>query len=343
MNTERQTARELVERIKDDEAQVIVSAERPAEYARLHHEHEVDVGASGVNPGEFFEEYFTRWLEKIAGLLPEPAQSAILQRLAIGCMEHMTVNAFITRSDDGECFAIVMNRALLTMINHYVKLEAAAIYPESVTYLEDLPLSMMSPDLYFLRRSKILKDYAETGLPYGVGLKFGLKSEALQFVDRTLRLLHLFVLAHELGHYLNGDLMVEANFAPGGRARRLSFGGQNVSHDLEFKADAVAFDLVLRVMNETQPALPARRALELSAVLLFNFLREISNKGSESHPRPGDRLIAITREFFGDEAAALMARTFDDTSAIREFQRKFGKQTVAELLDRRRSSMTSLT
>ncbi len=99
--------------------------------------------------------------------------------------------------------------------------------------------------------------------------------------------------------------------------------------------DETAFDIVLRVLRSVQPDYRARRALDLSATLFFNFVRDISNQGSETHPRPSDRLVEITRKFFGNDAAETMKQSFDDLTRIEEFRKQVDHLTVSDLLRNR--------
>lgn len=147
--------------------------------------------------------------------------------------------------------------------------------------------------------------------------------------------MHLFLLGHEVGHYINGDLNDQSHFVRCNWAPDASVFSANISHEMEFKADKVAFEVVLKSLAALQPDFPARRALDLSVTLFFNFVREISNSGSETHPRSSDRLLAVTHEFFGNDAASLMKKSFNDLSFIKAFQAQVGNQTVADILKTR--------
>ena len=103
-------------------------------------------------------------------------------------------------------------------------------------------------------------------------------------------------------------------------------------HAMEFKADAFAFESVLRCLNSRQPNYSARRAFDPSVTLFFNFVREIGNRGSETHPRPSDRMLAVARSFFGGDAASILERSFDDLKQVEIFKKEIGDLTVGELL-----------
>ena len=135
--------------------------------------------------------------------------------------------------------------------------------------------------------------------------------------------------------YLNGDLKVSAHFADSDLVAEGMVFGNNVSHAKEFKADAKGFELLLRALSVDGPDFPAHRVLQLSVVIFFNFLREISNRGSESHPAPSDRIVAVTKEFFGNEAGDVMERSFANPALVSEFEKMVGNETIAELLRRR--------
>jgi hypothetical protein len=324
--------REFLAQVKKARATAYPEPTPASEFLRLHLEQLKEVGAEFVNLEEFFDDYLTELFAVIVRNLPPKQQRDVTKRIAVGTLGNSRINAFIVRSSAGECFAILLNRALLATINHYVKLIAAANHPDAVIYCDGRSPTSLSKKDYLRLIAEMLRRYATTGEPRGPELKLALGSNAMAFVDEALRATHVFVLAHELGHYLNGDLTVRGNFARSDEAGDALVFRSNLSHNKEFKADEVAFDLVLRALRSVRADYRARRALDLSVILFFNFVREISNRGSESHPAPGDRLVALTRAFFGTDAADTMARSFNDLSQVAEFRSQVDHLSVAEVL-----------
>ena len=329
------TPKEFLAEVKRAKAFSNPAGEPEPEFLRIHAEQQRAVGAERVNPEKFFDDYLTQMFDLILSVLPPIRRAELKTRVAVGALDNAVMNAFITRDPSGENFAILLNRALLTMINHYVKLVASANYPDAVVYCGGKDVAGLSRANYLSLMNELLIRYAKTGKPRGPELKLALNSDAMSFVDAALKSLRLFVLAHEVGHYVNGDLTDEANFARSDEIPGASVFVQNLSHKKEYRADERAFDIALRVLREVEPDYRARRALDLSAMLFFNLVRDISNRGSPTHPRSSDRLLHITRAFFGEAAAVTLERSFSDLSQIQKFREQVDHLTVSEALRNR--------
>lgn len=309
------------------------------EFLEIHNEQQEALGTKEIIPEHFFDQYFNDLLELITATLTPALAEEVKERIAVGCIDHAYVNAFIIRSEDDANFAIVLNKALVTMTNHYAKLIAAAIHPDEVIQCNGRPGTDFQKRDYIRLSGEMLRRYGATGDPVGPELKLDLGSTALSRVDSMLQAMHLFVLAHEVGHYLNGDLGDLTNFRkPLSDSGERVFGSESVSHNMEYLADEVAFEVVARVWRSKDPNYPARKALDDSVTLFFNFLREVDNRGSESHPRSSDRILAVTNCFFGRQAADVMAASFDDISQIAVFQDLLGGITVSDLMSQNHTS-----
>ena len=302
------------------------------EYLRLHLEELASLGIEGVNPEAWFDGQLATMLDRIAGTLSPNAQALLKARVAVGTAELASANAWIIRSADGGVYAILIHRGLLSLMNHYVKLTAAAQDPAAVSFFEGHSAPVLPSATYTRVASIMLRRYAESGEVHGPELKFRSDSTTRLLVDGRLLMTHLFVLAHEVGHYVNGDLEADGHFSASTRMNGAEVFGVNVSHAMEFAADRFAFEAVLRLWFASDPSTAATIALYSSATLLFNVLREIGNSGSLSHPRPSDRLLAIVQSFFGPEAALLLAKSFDDLSYVASFGDHVGDRSVADLL-----------
>jgi hypothetical protein len=306
---------------------------KPAsEFRRIHAEQLERLGVGVINSEAYFDDYLPRLFGGIVDVLPERHRIAVKERIAVGILNNIQVNAFIVRSDDGKCFAVLLNRALLEVIHHYVKLVAAADYPDSVIYCNGEATAKLGKADYMALLNTLLKHYVTTGQPSGPELKLDLDSTGMSFVEEALSAIHFFVLAHEIGHYINGDLAVRTHFARADNLSGASMFLGNLSHQEEYAADDVAFDVILRVLANVTPDYPARLALYMSAYLFFCLVRDICNRGSETHPRPTDRLLTVTRSFFGDKGATLMAQGMTDVGKVLEFHDQFDHLTVTDVL-----------
>lgn len=304
-----------------------------AEYVRLHIEEAKQAGALDIEPETFLDDLYTSLLNKLVGLLPPNQGQMARESLAIGIVSNTDVNAFITRSKDRKHFAIGINSALNSMLTHFAKLATAANNPEAVIYCNGMDVRQLTRRDYITLSAMMLKKYGDTGVPEVPHLKFALSSPALKNLDFMLSAMLLFIVGHELGHFANGDLASDLHYSKADFLGGASIFDSSISHEQEFKADRTAFRLILRAVAAEQPDALARPLLDYSVTNVFNFLREISNRGSESHPRPSDRLLNVTREFFGVAAANTMEASFGDLREIELFQDLVGKKTVSQILN----------
>jgi hypothetical protein len=332
--------KDYLEQLKQLEAMPYKGTAASVAFLEIHKHQEAQLKAAGINVERFLDEYFTAILGKIAASLPNVIQADIERRIAVGCIDHPSVNACIVRSDDADVFGILLNRALITMLNHYVKLVAAANFPSSVLYCNGLDVTKLSRKSYTQISTQMLKQYGQTGQPVGPELKIALETEAMAYIDANLTMSYVFILAHEIGHFVNGDLGTTGNFVSCSWVSNTSVFSPSPSHAMEYKADEFAFECVLRACNAlpTRPA--SSQALFLSATTVFNFLREIENRGSESHPAPSDRLVHITEDFFGSPAASLMVQSFNNLALIEKLRALLDQKGIVQLLDARKAPST---
>lgn len=138
------TPADFLEQVKASEALAYIGAKPSPEFLAIHREQEKEFELEGLNPEKWLDDYFGEMLKLVNNAFPPSIQTEITQRIAVGCVDNADVNAFIIRSDDGQCFAILVNRALITMVNNYVKLIAAAGHPSSVIHCNGLPVEKLT-------------------------------------------------------------------------------------------------------------------------------------------------------------------------------------------------------
>ncbi len=307
-----------------------------ADYLSVHHDQEAALGVVGFDPQSFFDSFLSRTAVDIAELLIGPFRDEIPRIVSVGTCDNMEVNAFICRHPSARVYAVLVNRGFISVYNHYSKLIAAANFPGDVLFYQGISLAGLGPRTFSQAAQRMLAEYRDGHEVVGPELKLKLKSHAHSRTEFVLHNIYWLVVGHELGHYVNGDLedlhsLVEV---PGmAAAVRVASTG---SHDREFRADEFAFDALLRRVARDEPKFPARRLLDLSVTLFFNLMREISDRGSASHPPSSERLLRIVHTFFGERARAIMQASFSDLSKIEHFHREVGDRTVSQILDLRR-------
>jgi hypothetical protein len=318
--------------LRSQETVVVPPVHATPDYLKFHIAEMVRVGITAIDPQQWFDQFYSSLLEHIANALPIDTGSALLSEIAVGVVSDNKINACIVRHSDEHCYAILINRALVSVLTHYVKLIAAAQHPTDIAYFEGLLEPQLSAAIYTGVARRMLARYARSGEVAGPELKLKPNSDAALVVEVRLIAINMFVLAHEVGHYFNGDLLSDEHFSVGHGACDAQLFERHISYTMEFAADRFAFMIVLRLLSQVNPEMSAGLALYMSATLFFNILREISNKGSETHPQPSNRLLAVVHAFFGAEAADLFRKGFDDLSYYQAFGELVGSRSVADLL-----------
>ena len=222
----------------------------------------------------------------------------------------------------------------MLLMHKFIKLAAAAIEPTAVIYCNRGEPSQFDKAAYLGMIDELLAHYAETGIPLGPRLKFDSGSQAAISASSNLNAVELFVLSHEVGHFINGDLADLNRFAKWSLGEGIGLFRNERLHDCEFAADKFAFEHLMRIMCSKTPELPALSVLCSAAMLTFNLLRGISNQESYSHPAPSVRLVALTKTFFGEAASDLMQRSFAKPALLYELQPIVGNITITEILQR---------
>lgn len=328
---------EFLDHVKAMESKVIPKTGFDEKFQQIQDEQMKESGVALPPNTDPYDLIVGNVMKEIAETMPLVQRKRLEELVAVGCLEHPYVNAQILRSPDGR-YAIVLNKGLLILLNKFMKLIAAAREPKAVIYCNRGNPSQFDCSAYQEIADEILVRYAETGIPAGPRIKFDLKSEAAALASGHIHLAELFILSHEIGHFFNGDLSDHNCFRKWQLCEEIDIFKNEKSHRMEYAADRFAFEHVMRVISSTTPNLPAFSVFS-SAILSFNFLRGIMNRESYSHPAPGVRLVALTKEFFGGDAGDLMERSFLKPSILLEIPAVSGNPSVAELLLRRDSML----
>ncbi len=99
--------------------------------------------------------------------------------------------------------------------------------------------------------------------------------EPQKYVHLHYILGELFVVAHELGHFLNGDFEDAQCFRALNPSGGMAGIFVNKNHEREYKADEFAFATLLLILRKMNPNLPAVLPLFNGVVLLFNLFQGI--------------------------------------------------------------------
>jgi hypothetical protein len=134
------TPGEFLKHLKIVEVRTFSGAPVSQEFVDIHAQDLARYGLQDLNPENWFDDYFNQLFELLASTLPPRVATSLRERVAVGCVDNLEVNACIIRSSCGSCYAILINRALLTMLNHCLKLIGAANHPSAVLHFNGLPI-----------------------------------------------------------------------------------------------------------------------------------------------------------------------------------------------------------
>lgn len=223
----------------------------------------------------------------------------INERVAVGVLETGLVNAFIAKGGEN-LYAIVLNSGLMILLNKAIKLWVAGANPGTILYCSHKdPSRVDQRDITSMLR-ELFDNYLNSGIPRGPMIK--LRKEAMGTYSIALHFAEAFVISHEIGHLLNGDLEEESLFVPLGGDEIISRYVEGRDHAKEYQADVKGYEILTRYADTKFPEIETNfRMFALSCVM--DLIGAISNEPSETHPKAKYRVVNIARTFYDSEVA----------------------------------------
>ena len=244
------------------------------------------------------------------GLEPEEAQR-VRDSIAIGTLEIGMANASIVRSPDRK-YAILFHYGLMMLISKSVKSIIAARDPSQVEYCNRMPTEQLTRDIVLQLWSELIEIYQKCLTPYGPMIK--LTAEAEGQAAAMVYCCELFILCHEIGHFLNGDLNANVDFTEIESMIPLMVYQENKDHEKEYAADATGFRILMKSLEKT---LRGDKLFAIqSLTILFNLFFLLRPEASATHPNPRDRTIRVARKFFDDQFADELERSYEDPTIL---------------------------
>jgi len=236
----------------------------------------------------------------------------IASDIAIGLLPNGEANAFIARSPDGK-YALVLCSGLMLLLHKYLKLVRAFVTPLEVVHCNRKPASTLTKDDLSSYIVELVQIYKDQGVPYGPMIN--LSDRAAAEHGFLLSLAELFILCHELGHYLNGDLVDLSSYSALPHDTEGQRYEENRNHEIEFHADITGFGLY-------RPSLE-KRGFDASSVELlkpilatFNLFYAIGGGASSTHPHPYDRVCRIVDHHYGAAFGQRIANALANPSLL---------------------------
>lgn len=226
--------------------------------------------------------------------------------IAVGVVETGEVNAFIAKGGLNT-YGIIVNSGLMIFLHKAFKLVLASINPKGITYCNRKRPSEINQKEYSSMFNELCDIYVETGVPRGPMLK--LTEELLGKHSQMLHLAEAFVFCHEIAHFLNGDLDDQGNFIILGQDKIAMKYIEGKNHDIEYKADIKAYEILSNYMNANYPEIPNEVRM-IPIVMIMDILQAIGVKENYSHPSPKDRVINIAKSCHGDEISEFWEKSY---------------------------------
>lgn len=260
----------------------------------------------------FMDDHIVEDLSKdILEIFEEDERERIKTKIAFGKIINTTVNALCVEKDGN--FVIVVNEGLLQLLHRFGKLLTASAEPHNVLYCNRGNVKDIDSQTYKTWAFELIENYEKYNSP--IGAMVNLTKDAMISHAITLNLQELFVVCHELGHYLNGDLFQKENLK---ELINTSWNiyCENKNHEIEYKADLTGFNILCKVAKKKYGI--GKDELLPFIAFLFDILGTIT-KETDSHPDPIIRTYNIIKYNFSEQSAEDYLKTYSDELSLNDF------------------------
>ena len=292
-------------------------AGRAAAFSEFWKNHD-DVGATPHKPR--YSEAIENVYATLLSAFPSEVSALIEQRVSVSTAETGLINAAIHASPTKHFFAVVLNSALVELLHKLVKLQIAARNPEAVIYCNRSPGVPQDSIYYTALAEEYVEHFRQTKRSNGPLVYLNDESNAIHIT--SLNLQELFIVGHELGHLISGDF-----FGSRIADEYLSY-IDNPAHRREHMADLLGAAFAIEVVKQSaaNDFSLLRKHFLLSLIHLFDIFALLEGTETDSHPHPIRRLYCIVDHLLGAQYTDIVARSYDDKSALLELQNENGPE-----------------
>lgn len=305
-----------------------------AYYREIHgqateHNVEMALPASGeARSPEEVDAHFRPLLDSLQvaleAVVDDLTRARLSRDLAFGTVAESTVNALCVRSRDAK-YAICFHAGLFEFLSKISKYQIALAGLGSISFCTRKPAAAVTRDDLVDFCQTLIDNYRNTGEPRGPGVTLEPRMDTLLYRSALLKSIELFILAHEIAHFLNGDLerhYVAVNAAPDHSTLNRA---ASAGHQMEFRADTVGYVLAFLAFQRSDEAgllhrlsggtQNAHHYFLGMVALFFELLNAISPGASRSHPDPPARVANIGESLYGLADPELVQRALYDPDA----------------------------
>jgi len=235
--------------------------------------------------------------ERISPTLDKKEAEIINNVIAFGILDTPTINATCVKNAN-ENYAILLNRGLLAYISAFVKYSLAFLDTSQVAYCESVDVNYASPEMYSAMLEQMVDAYRNIGVPVAPFLRLntdGLYTAGLVYTHNLV-----FIIAHELTHFLNGDFRDDSGYTPlKGVEGAYRFDGDQKKKQ-ELMADIRAYSILRNSAQRRYESNFAEADALGSILILFDAISRVNEEDSTTHPSPKDRINNIIRQCYDD-------------------------------------------
>ncbi|MBD1385425.1 hypothetical protein IDJ75_09070 [Mucilaginibacter rigui] len=273
------------------------------------------------------------------GQLNEVYRKVFDEHFHFTTLETTTVNAEISVYKPKAFYAVFINTTLIDLLTKMGKLSAIKSNPEALKFCNRYPGRKPNAGEIKAMRDEYIAAFSQTKRADGPFIVLEESYAVAHF--EMLNVQERFIIFHEIGHFLNGDLMEISGLRP---SDMIFLNEPNPKHRKEYFADLMAFLLVLK--TERQPVSPERKFFLLTTMItLFDTFYLFDNKENVSHPDAIKRLFCLSDYFYGVRFTELIHQSYEDSTAMIKAmsildQMKSSEDMITQLHDKAMEAIT---
>ena len=252
------------------------------------------------------------YLADIIKFLPVDVIQKIDNEIFFDVVENYDFNASCFKIKGQSFIAVVFNLNLFELISKWAKYQLAVNIPSSVYYENGENSPSHDSAYYKARIISLINSFSNKDDISSYDLILDPKNLFVE--NRYYTILYIsevFVLGHELGHIINGDLSDEKNYNLQDNQQMTI--KSVLEHEKEYNADVIGFKLILDYLKDKKIDIDN---LVLMNVItsFFDLMSYLGTTSSDSHPDPLIRNLRLIEQIYGFNEAKYMLFVYKENN-----------------------------
>jgi len=251
-----------------------------------------------------YKDLISNYLSDIIKFIPVEIMQKIDNEICFDVVENYDFNASCFKIKDEKFIAVIFNLNLFELISRWAKYHLAVYFPSSVYYENGENSPFHDSAYYKAKIVSLINSFSDGEDISSYDIILDPKNSFIENRYYTiLYISEIFVLGHELGHIINGDLSDEKNY-------NLQDDQQMaiksvLEHEKEFNADLIGFKIVLDFLEDKKVDIDNLILINV-ITSLFELMSYLSITSSYSHPDPLIRNLRLIEQIYGFNEARYM-------------------------------------